>query len=218
MNPELTMTLPPYQIACGATDILAHIMERYFTNEPDVDLTDRLCEGTMQAVIRAARVMVKEPHDYDAAAQLMWASTIAHNDTLSVGRVKDFASHQIEHELSALYDCAHGAGLAVVFPGWLRFMLQKPDKVMRLAQFAVRVWGCQMDFAHPEKTAQAGIDAYVGWLKEIGMPVTFAELGAREEDIPYLAGKVKRPNPDGTVGKFYALNTEDIEKIYRLCL
>ena len=106
----------------------------------------------------------------------------------------------------------------MVFPGWLRFMLQKPDKVMRLAQFAVRVWGCQMDFAHPEKTAQAGIDAYVGWLKEIGMPVTFAELGAREEDIPYLAGKVKRPNPDGTVGKFYALNTEDIEKIYRLCL
>ena len=218
MDPELTMTLPPYQIACGATDILAHIMERYFTNEPDCDLTDRLCEGTMQAVIRAARIMVKDPHDYDAAAQLMWGSTIAHNDTLSVGRVKDFASHQIEHELSALYDCAHGAGLAVVFPGWLRFMLQKPDKVMRLAQFAVRVWGCQMDFEHPEKTAQAGIDAYVAWLKGIGMPVTFGELGAREEDIPYLAAKVKRPNPDGTVGKFYALGTEDIEKIYHLCL
>ena len=90
MNPELTMTLPPYQIACGATDILAHIMERYFTNEPDVDLTDRLCEGTMQAVVRAARVMVKNAHDYDAASQLMWASTIAHNDTLSVGRIKDF--------------------------------------------------------------------------------------------------------------------------------
>ena len=218
MNPELTMTLPPYQIASGATDILAHIMERYFTNEPDCDLTDRLCEGTMQAVIRAARVMVQDPHDYDAASQLMWASTIAHNDTLSVGRVKDFASHQIEHELSALYDCAHGAGLAVVFPGWLRFMLQKPDKVMRLAQFAVRVWNCEMDFEHPEKTARLGIEAYVSWLKSIGMPVTFAELGAREEDIPYLAGKVKRPNPDGTVGKFYALNTEEIEQIYRLCL
>ena len=218
MNPELTMTLPPYQIACGATDILAHIMERYFSNEPDCDLTDRLCEGTMQAVIRAARVMVKTPTDYDAASQLMWASTIAHNDTLSVGRVKDFASHQIEHELSALYDCAHGAGLAVVFPGWLRFMLKKPDKVMRLAQFAVRVWNCEMDFEHPEKTARLGIEAYVSWLKSIGMPVTFAELGAREEDIPYLAGKVKRPNPDGTVGKFYALNTEEIEEIYRLCL
>ena len=155
MNPELTMTLPPYQVACGATDILAHIMERYFSNEPDCDLTDRLCEATMQAIIRAGRIMVKNPHDYDAASQLMWGSTIAHNDTLSVGRVKDFASHQIEHELSALYDCAHGAGLAVVFPGWLRFMLQKPDKVMRLTQFAVRVWGCQMDFEHPEKTAQA---------------------------------------------------------------
>lgn len=89
---------------------------------------------------------------------------------------------------------------------------------MRLAQFAVRVWGCEMDFEHPEKTAALGIDAYVSWLKAIGMPVTFAELGAREEDIPYLAKKVKRPNPDGTVGKFYALNTEEIEEIYRLCL
>ncbi len=218
MNPELTMTLPPYQIACGATDILAHIMERYFTNEPDCDLTDRLCEAAMQAVIRAARIMVADPKDYDAAAQLMWGSTIAHNDTVSVGRVMDFASHQIEHELSAMYDCAHGAGLAVVFPAWLRFMLQKPEKAMRLAQFAVRVWGCQMDFEHPEKSAAAGIAAYVAWLREIGMPTTFAELGAREEDIPYMAQKVKRTNPDGTVGKFYALNTQDIECIYRLCL
>ena len=129
----------------------------------------------------------------------MWASTIAHNDTLSVGRVKDFASHQIEHELSALYDCAHGAGLAVVFPGWLRFMLQKPDKVMRLAQFAVRVWGCQMDFEHPEKTAQAGIDAYVAWLKEIGMPVTFARTGRARggHPLPRRQGQAPQPGRHG---------------------
>ena len=195
MNPELTMTLPPYQVACGATDILAHIMERYFSNEPDCDLTDRLCEATMQAIIRAGRIMVKNPHDYDAASQLMWGSTIAHNDTLSVGRVKDFASHQIEHELSALYDCAHGAGLAVVFPGWLRFMLQKPDKVMRLTQFAVRVWGCQMDFEHPEKTAQAGIDAYVAWLKDIGMPVTFGEIGRARGGHPLPRRQGQAPQP-----------------------
>lgn len=218
MNPELTMTLPPYQIACGATDILAHIMERYFTNEPDCDLTDHLCEGTMQAVVRAARTMVANPNDYAAAAQLMWASTIAHNDTLGVGRLSDFASHQIEHELSAMYDCAHGAGLAVVFPAWMRFMLKKPDKVARLAQFAVRVWNCEMDFAHPQKTAQAGIDAYVYWLQQIGMPVNFAQLGAREADIPAMAAKCKRTNPDGTLGNFYPLTTADIEQIYRLAL
>ena len=201
MDPELTMTLPPYQIACGATDILAHIMERYFTNEPDVDLTDRLCEGTMQAVIRAARVMVKEPHDYDAASQLMWASTIATttpsasaasrtlpatrssmsfppSTTAPTARVWRWCS-----PLAALHAAKAGQGDAA--------------GAIRRARM-----GLPDDFAHPEKTAQVGIDAYVAWLKEIGMPVTFAELGAREEDIPYLAGKVKRPNPDGTVGKF----------------
>ena len=117
-----------------------------------------------------------------------------------------------------MYDCAHGAGLAVVFPAWLRFMLQKPDKVMRLAQFAVRVWGCEMDFERPERSAALGIEAYLAWLGDIGMPTTFAQLGAREEDIPYMARKVKRSNPDGTVGKFYPLNTDDLEAIYRLCL
>ena len=153
MNPELAMTLPPYQIACGATDILAHIMERYFTCETEVDLTDRLCEGAMQAIIRAAKIAVKTPDSYDAQAQLMWGSTIAHNETLGVGRVSDFGSHQIEHELSALYDVPHGAGLAVVFPAWMRYQLSKNP--MRFAQFAVRVYGCSMDFEHPERTALA---------------------------------------------------------------
>lgn len=214
MNPELTMTLPVYQIACGATDILAHVMERYFTNEPDCDLTDRLCEATMQAVIRAARVAVKNPKDYDAMAQLMWASTIAHNETVGVGRESDFASHQIEHELSGLYDVAHGAGLAVVFPAWMRFLYEK--KPMRFAQYAVRVWNCEMDFEHPEKTALLGIEAHERFLREIGMPLTMKELGAKSEDIPYLAEHVKRMHPDNTLGWFARLRTEDIEAIYRL--
>jgi len=214
MNPELTMTLPVYQIACGVTDILAHVMERYFTNEPDCDLTDRLCEATMQAVIRASRVAVKNPHDYDATAQIMWASTIAHNDTVGVGRQSDFASHQIEHELSGLYDVAHGAGLAVVFPAWMRYLYEK--KPMRFAQFAVRVWGCEMDFEHPEKTALLGIEAHEQFLRDIGMPVTMRELGAKTEDIPYLAEHVKRMHPDGTTGHFYRLNTQDIEAILHI--
>ena len=213
MNPELTMTLPAYQTACGSTDIMAHIMERYFTNEQDVDLTDRLCEATLQAIIRATRIALKNPEDYDARAQLMWASTIAHNDTLGVGRLGDWASHQIEHELSAKYDVAHGAGLAVVFPAWMRY--QMDHNVMRFAQFAVRVWGCEMDFEHPEKTALNGIEAYERFMQEIGMPITFKELGAKTEDIPFMAAKVKR-NPDGTIGNFRKLDTAALEAIYRI--
>lgn len=215
MNPELAMTLPPYQIACGATDILAHIMERYFTCEKEVDLTDRLCEGAMQAVIRAARIAVRNPQDYDAQAQLMWGSTIAHNDTVGVGRVSDFGSHQIEHELSALYDVAHGAGLAVVFPAWMRFQMHKD--VMRFAQFAVRVYRCDMDFEHPERTALAGIEAHEAFLKDIGMPITLKELGARTEDIPALAAKTKKTNlADQTTGGAFPMKTEDIEAILRI--
>lgn len=213
-NPELAMTLPAYQIASGATDILAHIMERYFTNEPDVDLTDRLCEGAMTAVIRAARIAVKRPDDYNAMAQLMWGSTIAHNDTLGVGRSADWGSHQIEHELSALYDVAHGAGLAVVFPAWMRYHMNK--NVMRFAQFAVRVYGCEMNFEHPEETALRGIEAHEAFLREIGMPLTLSELGAKREDIPAIAAKTKRTNPDGTVGGTFPMTNDDIEAILRI--
>ncbi len=215
MNPELAMTLPPYQIACGATDILAHIMERYFTCETEVDLTDRLCEGAMQAVIRAAKIAVKTPDSYDAQAQLMWGSTIAHNETLGVGRVSDFGSHQIEHELSALYDVPHGAGLAVVFPAWMRFQLSKNP--MRFAQFAVRVYGCSMDFEHPERTALAGVEAHEAFLREIGMPVTLHELGARTEDIPVLAAKTKKTNLETmTTGGAFPMTTQDVEAILHL--
>ena len=215
MNPELAMTLPPYQIACGATDILAHIMERYFTCETEVELTDRLCEGAMQAIIRAAKIAVKTPDSYDAQAQLMWGSTIAHNETLGVGRVSDFGSHQIEHELSALYDVPHGAGLAVVFPAWMRFQLSKNP--MRFAQFAVRVYGCSMDFEHPERTALAGVEVHEAFLREIGMPVTLHELGARSEDIPALAAKTKKTNLETmTTGGAFPMTTQDIEAILHL--
>ena len=214
MNPELAMTLPPYQLACGATDILAHIMERYFTCEPEVDLTDRLCEGAMTAVIRAARIAVKDPRNYDAQAQLMWGGTIAHNETLGVGRVQDFGSHQIEHELSALYDVAHGAGLAVVFPAWMRYHMHK--NVMRFAQFATRVYNCEMNFEHPEETALRGIEAHEAFLREIGMPLTLKELGARAEDIPAIAAKTKKGNPDGTAGGVFHMTEADIEAILRI--
>lgn len=216
MNPELAMTVPKYQIASGATDILAHIMERYFTCETEVDLTDRLCEAAMQAVIRATRIAVKDPTNYDAQAQLMWGGTIAHNETVGVGRVGDFGSHQIEHELSALYDVAHGAGLAVVFPAWLRFHLTKPEHVMRIAQFANRVYGVSMNFENPAETALRGVEAHESFLKEIGMPITLKELGARSEDIPALAKKTKRNPGEDTTGRAWPVTGKEIEEILRI--
>ncbi len=216
MNPCLAMTVPVYQIASGATDILAHIMERYFTCESDVDLTDRLCEGAMQAIIRAARIAVKDPLDYDAQAQLMWGSTIAHNEFLGVGRVGDFGSHKLGHEISALYDAAHGATLAVVFPAWMRLQAEKPEHVMRIAQFANRVYGVSMDFEHPERTALRGIEAHEAFLREIGMPVTLREIGANSDDIPALAAHTLR-NPDSDcTGRAWPIDSDEIERVFRI--
>ena len=123
LNPRLTCSLPAYQTACGAVDMMAHIMERYFTNTPDVALTDRLCEALMKTVLDAAPKAIADPNDYAARADLMWAGMLAHNNSCGVGREQDWASHQIEHELSAFYDCAHGAGLAVVLPAWMEYVL-----------------------------------------------------------------------------------------------
>ncbi|MEG0145819.1 MAG: iron-containing alcohol dehydrogenase, partial [Clostridia bacterium] len=138
------------------------IFERYFTNTQAVEVTDRIAEGLLHTVIYAGRAVMENPNDLDARAQLMWAGTLAHNNTCGVGREGDWASHQIEHELSGLYDVAHGAGLAVVMPAWMRYTMA--HDVMRFAQVATRVWGCEMDFDHPERTALGGIERYEAFL------------------------------------------------------
>ena len=194
---------------------MAHVMERYFTNETHVTITDNLCEAVLKTVVEYAPIAVKNPADYDAQAEIMWAGTLAHNDTCGVGREGDWASHQIEHELSGLYDVAHGAGLAVVFPAWMRYTMR--HNVMRFARFAVNVFGCEMDFERPEITALNGIKRYESFLRSIGMPITFAELGAKAEDIPFLAKNVRR-NPDGTTGHFVKLDTKAIEELLRIAV
>jgi hypothetical protein len=215
LNPALTQTLPAYQTACGATDIMAHVFERYFTNTQDVEITDRLCEAVLLTMVKEVPKVIQEPNDYEARANIMWAGMVAHNNLVGVGREQDWSSHIIEHELSALYDCAHGAGLAVIFPAWMTFVMN--HDVNRFAQLAVRLWGCNMDFAHPEITAAEGISRLKTFLTSIGMPITFAELGAKEEDIPTLAAKVGLSEGD-TIGGFVKLNQKDIEVIYRLAL
>lgn len=212
-NPELTYSLPAYRTAAGATDIMAHIMERYFTNEPDVDMTDRLCESVLKTIIRQAPVAVKEPDNYVARAEMMWASTVAHNDFLSCFRVGDWSSHQLSHELSGMYDATHGAALAVAFPAWMTYVYK--HDVQRFCRFAVEVMGVEMDFFHPEETALKGIAALRAFFKSIGMPTTLSELGVPEDKLDVLADKVKR-GADGTTGQFVQLTRDDCLKIYQL--
>jgi alcohol dehydrogenase YqhD (iron-dependent ADH family) len=155
LNPELTYTLPDYQTACGAADIMAHIMERYFTNVKSVELTDRLCEATLKTMINNVPKVLLNPLSYSARAEIMWAGTIAHNDLLGTGRAGDWASHDIEHELSAIYDIAHGAGLAIIFPAWMSYVYKQD--ISRFAQFAARVWDVEYNAFNPEETALKGI-------------------------------------------------------------
>jgi len=214
LNPANTCTLPAYQTACGITDIMAHVCERYFTNTTDVEITDRLCEGILKAMIEEAPKVMANPEDYEARANIMWAGMVAHNNVCGVGRRQDWSSHTLEHELSSLYDVAHGAGLAVMMPAWMEYVTENYSSE-RAAQFAVRVWGCDMNFADPKRTAREGIARFRSFLSSIGMPCNFEELGAKEEDIPKLAEHLGL-GEDGTFGGYMKLGTKDAEAIYRI--
>jgi len=217
LNPALTQTLPPFQTAAGITDIMAHLYERYLTNTPEVEVTDRMIEALLLTMIHEGPRVIANPDNYDARANIMWAGMMAHNNSCGVGRSQDWNSHNIEHELSALYDCAHGAGLAVTMPAVFAYVMK--HNVMRFAQAAVRVWGCSMDFAHPEVTALEGIRRLQQFLVSIGMPRNFAELGAREEDIPALVHTLCwGDGRTGSISGFVTLSEEDCANIYRLMI
>ncbi|MHC1771036.1 MAG: iron-containing alcohol dehydrogenase [Flexilinea sp.] len=215
LNPESTCTLPAYQTACGITDIMAHVCERYFTNTKDVEVTDRVCEGILKTIIEEAPKVMKNLQDYQARANIMWAGMLAHNNVCGVGRDQDWSSHSIEHELSSLYDIAHGAGLSVIMPSWMKYVMN--HDISRFAQFAVRVWGCDMNFANPEITAMEGIIRFREFLTSIGMPATFADVDAKEEDIPELVAHLGVTDTN-KIGGFVKLGPKDVEAIYRIAL
>lgn len=211
MNPEITYSLPAYQTACGTVDIMAHVMERYFTNTKHVDLTDRLSEATLKTMISNVQKALKQPDDYHARAEIMWASTIAHNDLLGTGRQADWASHDIEHEISGIYDIAHGAGLAIVFPAWMKYCLKhNPDK---LVQFAVRVWDVDYLPEDHEGVALEGIRRFEAFLKSIDMPIRLGEAKIPGDRIEEMASKAVG---DGTMGSYVPLNKEAIMEILQL--
>jgi alcohol dehydrogenase YqhD (iron-dependent ADH family) len=215
LDPELTFSLPPYQTGCGISDMLVHVIERYCTREPNVDLTDRLCEAVMKTIINNAPRVLANPRDYDARAEIMLAGSVAHNDSLDVGRIGDWASHMIEHELSAFNDVAHGAGLAVLVPNWMKYVYKRD--LPRFVQFAVRVFNVEENFHRPEETALRGIAALRNFFNSLGMPATLGDIGVGEKDFRAIAEKVKKFDPGkGTTGHFYPLTADDIVEILKL--
>lgn len=214
MNPELTFTLPPYQTACGCVDIMAHVMERYFTTVPNVDLTDRLCEAVLKTVIANAPIVLAEPKNYAARAEIMWAGTLAHNDLVGTGRLGDFSSHRIEHELSAIYDITHAAGLAVIFPAWMKYSFKKDVK--RFVQFAERVWDVDLPRESDERIALEGIQRMESFFKQLGLAVRLREMDISDERFDEMAEKCAACWSSG--GNYQKLQKQVVKDILKLAL
>ena len=216
MNPERTYTLPVYQTAAGATDIMMHTMERYFSKYEDMTLTDAIAEALLRTVKDCVFEVLKNPEDYRNRAQIMWAGSLAHNDLTECGTEKDFATHRLEHELSALFGVTHGAGLAAVWGSWARFVM--PKHTSRFAQFAVNVMGVTNDYAHPSETALKGIEAMERFYRAIGMPTSIPELIGRpvtDEEIEVMVDKASRGRTI-TLGAMEVLQPDDMTAIYRM--
>ena len=216
MNPERTFTLPPYQTAAGATDIMMHTMERYFSKYDDMTLTDAISEALLRTVKESAIAVMEQPEDYRHRAQIMWAGSLAHNDLTECGTEKDFATHRLEHELSALFGVTHGAGLAALWPSWARYV--KDKHLSRFVQFAVNVMGVENDFAHPDETAEKGIRAIEDFYRKIGMPTNIHELLGREitdDEIEVMVDKCSRGGTI-TLGAMEVLKPEDMRNIYQM--
>lgn len=214
MNPALTCTLPPYQTASGGVDIMMHTMERYFSNTEHTELLDRMSEGLLKTVMANTKKALAEPNDYDARAELMWAGSLSHNNLMGVGKVQDWATHKIEHELGGMFDVAHGAGLAAVWGSWARYVMHV--NLPRFTRFAVEVTGCEMNYANPEETALAGVAAFESFCRSVGMPSNLRELGLgdiTEAQMHEMAVKCTQ-NDTLRIGGLVRLYAADIEKIY----
>jgi alcohol dehydrogenase YqhD (iron-dependent ADH family) len=216
MNPELFFTLPKNQIANGVADMMSHIFERYFTNTTHTDLTDGLCEATLRTIMRNALIVSENPQDYDAWCEVGFGGTIAHNDLLGLGRAQDWACHGMEHELSAIYDVPHGAGLAVLTPAWMRYVYR--DNINMFVQFAVNVMGVAGSYRDPDAIVLEGIARLREFFVRMGLPASLSGLGIGEEHLELMAKKATgeaygREHPIGGLKKLY---WQDVLAIYRL--
>ncbi len=215
MNPTLTYSVPKDQKANGVADMMAHIYERYFTNSKDVELSDQLCEGALRCIIRAAPVAIDNPDDYASHADLMWAGTLAHNDTLSPGRQQDWSCHGMSHGVSARHGAPHGAALAVLFPHWMAYQLD--HDAARFDRFAVQVLGVDAAKGTPKERALEGLRRLRDFYNSLGLPDHLGAFGVREADIDQLVKDVPY-RADGHAGFFRPLTAEDVRAIYKLAL
>ena len=214
MDPETNYSLPAYQSACGAADILAHLMERYFTQERFNDLSDRFLESAMRNVIAYAPLVLKHPQEYRYRAELMWTGTLAHNGLLDRGRIGDWASHAIEHELSGQYDIAHGAGLTIILPAWMRYVYTQ--NIDRFVQFANRVWDVSLTLDDKHTIVELTIDRMEAFFRSLGLPVRLSDAGIGNERIKKMAANAMIGRK--SIGMFMPLLESDIEKILKLAL
>jgi len=213
MNPELTFTLPPYQTACGIVDIMSHALERYMSKNPGGDVTGGMIEALLRAVVKNGRILMDDPENYDARAEVMWAGSLAHSDILGVGRIADWASHRIEHEITRFTGIAHGAGLAVIMPALMNYVVET-DKG-HLAQLAEKVWDVPAKPNSEVEKARNGIDRMKDFFSFLGMPTRLSEAGIDESLIPKIAEDVQRSS-SGEVGMYRVLSREDILSILNL--
>lgn len=216
MNPALTVTLPPYQTACGGVDIMMHTMERYFTKDTDMLVHTAMAEALLRSVLTATDALMIQPDNLRYRAAMMWAGSWSHNDLMGCRNTADFATHKIEHELSAMFDVAHGAGLAVIWPAWARYVMH--CDVSRMVSFAVNVMGVENDFTAPGLTAMRGIEALEQRFSSWGMPVTITQLLGRtltEEEIDTMADRCTRGD-NFHPGYFMQLSKDDVKAIYRM--
>ncbi len=216
MNPCRTFTLPPYQTAAGVTDMMMHTMERYFTKDDDMDLTTDLAEAVLRRMKTAVFDVLKNPEDYRQRAQIMWGGSVAHNGLTGCGVHDDWATHQLEHELSGMFDVTHGAGLAAVWPSWARYVMH--ENLSRFVRFAVNVMDVPNDFSDPEGTALKGIEAMERFYHAIGMPTTIKELIGREITDAEIKEMTRKCSQDGArkIGALKVLKAEDMEAIYQM--
>ncbi len=216
VNPELFFTLPENQIANGVADMISHIFERYFTNTTETDLTDGLCEATLRTIMKNALLVVRNPRDYNAWCQVGFGGTVAHNDLLGLGREQDWGCHGMEHELSAIYDVAHGAGLAVLTPAWMKYVYKSNINIF--VQFAVNVMGVSGSFRNPDAIVMEGIERLREFFKKMGLPSTLAELGIDESNLELMAKKATREayGKEYPIGGLKKLYWQDVLEIYRL--